>query len=186
MIGVYLRKNYFYMLLVFTAGLTLYAYLIMPLLGQGRHASANNPEATSSKSQTTGSLQHSAASGTSHQNTASSGGTSSAPVIDLTAEPQVAIDIKNYAYSKQYIKIRKGTTVTWTNRDTVQHNVMKEHDASGSAHDAPKKSEVRPDVLASQLLSRGESYSFTFNETGVNPYHCSPHPYMKGSVTVVE
>jgi plastocyanin len=61
---------------------------------------------------------------------------------------------------------------------------MKEHDNDGDAHDAPAKDEVRS--VAGPLLARGESYSFTFNDAGSIPYHCSPHPYMKGSVTVVE
>lgn len=108
------------------------------------------------------------------------------PVTDLTGQAQVALDIKDFAYSKQNIKITKGTTVTWTNQDTVEHNVMKEHASDNDAHDAPTKDEVKPDVLAGQLLAKGESYSFTFNEASSNPYHCSPHPDMKGSVTVVD
>jgi amicyanin len=110
----------------------------------------------------------------------------SSRIIDLTQESTAAIDIKDYAYAKQNIKIKKGTTVTWTNRDTVQHNVMKEHDNDSEAHDAPTPDKVRPDVLAGPLLAQGESYSFTFTDAGSFPYHCSPHPYMKGAVTVVE
>ena len=112
--------------------------------------------------------------------------TISADAEDLTNQSEVAIDIKDFKYTKANIKIKKGTTVTWTNQDSMQHNVMKAHDNDGTAHDPPTKDEVKPDVLAGQLLAKGESYSFTFNETGASPYHCSPHPYMKGSVTVVE
>ncbi len=108
------------------------------------------------------------------------------PATDLTGQAQVTIDIKDFAYSQQNIKIKKGTTVTWTNQDTVEHNVMKEHSNDSNAHDAPSDSAVNPTVLAGPLLAKGESYSFTFNEVSANPYHCSPHPYMKGSVTVVE
>lgn len=105
---------------------------------------------------------------------------------DLTKQTEVKLDIKDFAYSKRDIKIKKGTTVTWTNLDSMEHNVMREHDDSGHAHDAPKKSEVKADVFAGPLLRKGESYSFTFNKPGSNPYHCAPHPYMQGSVTVVE
>lgn len=101
---------------------------------------------------------------------------------DLTSQSTVAIDIADFKYSKANIKIKKGTKVTWTNRDPVKHNVMRD----GGSSAAPDKNEVKPDMLAGQLLARGESYSFTFNKTGTDPYHCSPHPYMKGSVTVVE
>lgn len=107
-------------------------------------------------------------------------------IVDLTSQTTVAMDIKDFKYARPNIKIKKGTTVTWTNRDTVEHNVMLEHPGGGAAHDAPKPNEIKPDVFAGPLLAQGESYSFTFNETGTDPYHCSPHPFMKGSVTVVE
>ena len=109
-----------------------------------------------------------------------------ADAIDETANKEVQMDIKDFAYAKQHIKIKKGTKVTWTNRDSVQHNVMAEHDGAGAVHDAPKSNEIDPDRLAGPLLAQGESYSFTFTEVGSQPYHCSPHPDMKGSVTVVE
>lgn len=107
-------------------------------------------------------------------------------VVDLTAQSTVAMDIKDMKYTQPNIKIRKGTTVTWTNQDSVGHNVMQEHADSGTSHDAPLPNEVMPNIFAGPLLAKGESYSFTFNEVGTDPYHCSPHPYMKGSVTVVE
>ena len=106
--------------------------------------------------------------------------------IDLTSQTTVSIDIKDYAYTKANIKIKRGTTVTWTNQDTVRHNAMKEHDDGDEAHDGPTRDEVQDDVFAGPLLAKGESYSFTFNEAGSNPYHCAPHPYMKGIITVVE
>ena len=37
-----------------------------------------------------------------------------------------------------------------------------------------------------ELLAKVESYSWTFNTVGTYTYHCSPHPYMKGIVEVVE
>ena len=107
-------------------------------------------------------------------------------IIDLSSQTAVSIDIKDYKYSQPNIKIRKGTTVTWTNQDDMKHNVMKEHEDSDAAHDAPTLEEVKSDVFAGQLLAKGESYSFTFNTVGQSSYHCSPHPYMKGSITVVD
>ena len=102
--------------------------------------------------------------------------------VDLTGETKVSIDIKSFAYSKPNIKIKKGTTVTWTNQDSIKHNVILE----GLAKGAPTPSEVKPDVLGGPLLAKGETYSFTFNEVKSNSYICSPHPYMKGIVNVVE
>lgn len=122
-------------------------------------------------------------SGTDHPGT---GDKPAGDTVDLTDQTTISIDIKDFKYSQQNIKVKKGTTVTWTNQDSVQHNVMKSHSDDGKAHDAPTKDEVKSDVLAGPLLAKGELYSFTFNEAGTIPYHCSPHPYMTGSVTVVE
>jgi plastocyanin len=36
----------------------------------------------------------------------------------------------------------------------------------------------------SNTLGRGQSYSFTFTESGTFPYHCGIHPSMKGTITV--
>jgi len=105
---------------------------------------------------------------------------------DLTSQTEVQLDIKGSAYSKRDITVKKGTTVTWTNRDSVEHNAMLEHADSGHAHPAPEPNEVQPNVFAGPLLKKGESYSFTFTKIGTNPYHCAPHPYMQGTVTVVE
>lgn len=80
------------------------------------------------------------------------------------------VSISNFAFSPADITIKKGTTVTWTNNDSVAHTVTKD---SGSGPE-------------SELLENGESYSFTFNELGTFNYHCTPHPQMHGTVTVTE
>ena len=107
-------------------------------------------------------------------------------IVDLTNQSEVSMNIQDFKYEKPNIKIKKGTKVTWTNQDDIKHNVMLEHEGSDKPHDPPTANEVDPNELAGPLLAKGESYSFTFNEVTANPYHCSPHPYMKGSVTVVE
>jgi len=105
---------------------------------------------------------------------------------DLTAQTEVSVDIRDFTYSKANITIKKGTKVTWTNQDAIQHNVMKEHDDDQHAHSAPSKDELKPDVFAGPMLARGERYSFTFSKPGAYPYHCAPHPTMKASITVIE
>lgn len=102
--------------------------------------------------------------------------------VDLTGQSAVSMEIKDFAYSKPNIKIRKGTKVTWTNQDSIKHNVI----LAGTAKGAPTPDEVKASVFAGPLLAKGESYSFTFNEVTSNAYICSPHPYMKGIVNVVE
>ncbi len=82
------------------------------------------------------------------------------------------VTIKNFNFVQSKIRIKKGTAVTWTNQDSARHDIMP---------DSPSEN-----FKASQLLAKGESYSFTFNTAGTYSYYCSPHPYMKASVEVVE
>ncbi len=85
---------------------------------------------------------------------------------------EVMMDIKDFSFSQKSLRIKKGTTVTWTNRDTAKHDITPDTET-----DAFK---------SSKLLAKGESYSFTFDTAGKYSYICSPHPYMKASVEVIE
>jgi amicyanin len=82
------------------------------------------------------------------------------------------VKISNFEFTPTKIKIKKGTTVTWTNDDSIRHDVKPDSETE----------EFKP----SELLGKGEKYSVTFNAPGTYRYHCSPHPYMKGTVEVVE
>lgn len=93
-------------------------------------------------------------------------------IVDLTSQTEVIMNIQDFRYEKPNIQIKKGTTVTWTNQDAVQHNVMLEHEDDDQAHEPPTRDQVDPNELAGPLLSKGESYSFTFKEATASPYHC--------------
>jgi amicyanin len=82
------------------------------------------------------------------------------------------VDIVDYAYSPKTITVKAGTTVTWTNQDSVKHDITSDTESA----DAPK----------SELLAKGESYSFTFTKPGTYTVHCTPHPYMHGIIVVTE
>ncbi len=75
------------------------------------------------------------------------------------------INISNFAFSPSTLTVNKGDTVTWVNLDGVAHTVV------GSSID-------------SGTLATGQSYSFTFNESGTFSYYCSIHPSMQGKVIV--
>jgi len=81
------------------------------------------------------------------------------------------VTIQNFAFSPASITIKKGTTVTWTNKDSATHTVTESDSSTG------------PD---SGDLANGKSYSFTYNQTGTFSYHCSIHPNMTGTVKVTE
>lgn len=80
------------------------------------------------------------------------------------------VEIEDMAFTPATITVKKGTKVTWTNNDSIAHTVTAD---SGNG-------------LDSQLLSQGDSYSFTFDTIGEFSYHCAPHPNMTGKVIVTE
>lgn len=99
-----------------------------------------------------------------------SGNSSSTSAADAEATDKVTI--ADYKFAPAAITVKKGTTVTWTNQDTVKHNVVTEDGA--------------PEAIDGKLIGKGETYSYTFNKTGTYNYFCEPHPYMKASVIVTE
>lgn len=91
---------------------------------------------------------------------------------NASSEATTSVEIKDYAYSPASITIKVGDTVTWTNRDSVKHDVASQ---SKSA-----------DLPNGPLLAKGESYKFTFTKAGTYDIHCTPHPYMKQTIIVTE
>lgn len=135
--------------------------------------SANSSGSSSSDSMSgmdnmsqSGSSGSGAASGNS---SSQSSGNSSGDTSNAVSADQVKIS--NYAFSPQAIKIKVGTKVTWTNTDAVGHNIAMDDGADGPS---------------SPILSKGDTYAYTFTKAGTYHYHCTPHPYMKASVVVTE
>ncbi len=76
-----------------------------------------------------------------------------------------SVSISNFAFNPQQLTVAKGTTVQWTNNDSVAHS-------------------VNSDLFNSPLISTGQSFEFTFNSTGSFDYHCAVHPSMTGTIIV--
>ncbi|GHE12587.1 hypothetical protein GCM10010339_76390 [Streptomyces alanosinicus] len=77
--------------------------------------------------------------------------------------------IKNFAFSPTTLKVRAGTTVTWTNQDADAHTV------SSAASGGP---------LHSPALATHATYSHRFTEPGTYVYLCTIHPFMTAKVEV--
>jgi amicyanin len=80
----------------------------------------------------------------------------------------VKVDITKMKYVPASIEVEAGSTVTWMNHDAVPHNVRL----------------PAPIDVVGDMLRAGQSLSLRFNEPGEYSYVCSPHPYMKGKITV--
>jgi amicyanin len=77
------------------------------------------------------------------------------------------VKITNFAFVPAAIRVAAGTAVTWTNGDSVQHDVF-----------AP------PAGLQSPVLNQNDTYAHTFSKPGTYHYICSIHPFMHGTVVV--
>ena len=93
-----------------------------------------------------------------------------AAVLLLAATPalaeDVAVKIDNFTFGPKELKVKAGTTVTWTNEDDIPHTV------------------VSPNNFRSKALDTDGKYSFTFTTPGTYTYFCSLHPHMTGTVVV--
>jgi amicyanin len=78
----------------------------------------------------------------------------------------VAVKIGNFTFGPQEVKVKAGTTVTWTNEDDIPHTV------------------VSPNGFRSKVLDTDGTYSFTFTTPGTYKYFCSLHPHMTGTIVV--
>lgn len=78
----------------------------------------------------------------------------------------------NYSFNPSNVTVKVGTTVRWTNFDSVGHTItFGGHDGMGSGMD-------------SGLMGHMGSFRMAFTEPGVYQYHCDPHPDMTGVVVV--
>jgi plastocyanin len=91
---------------------------------------------------------------------------SSLPIMEEGIIVSIAGNSGSNSYNPNRIEINVGDTVTWINDDSSPHTVTSSND---SAFD-------------SDVLMRGETFSFTFNKEGEYPYFCTLHPSMVGTV----
>jgi amicyanin len=84
-----------------------------------------------------------------------------------TAVATDAVRIKNFAFSPATITVKAGSTVMWTNDDSIQHDIT--FDGGG---------------IASGALNQNDTFSHTFAAAGTYHYICSIHPFMHGTVIV--
>jgi plastocyanin len=78
--------------------------------------------------------------------------------------------IRDFTFIPAQVRVRPGTTVTWVNCEQTGT------DSHTSTSDAG--------VWTSQLLTPGATFTREFASGGSFPYHCEPHPGMRGMVTV--
>ena len=78
-----------------------------------------------------------------------------------------SVSIQGLAFKPASVSVTAGTTVTWTNNDSVTHTITSDTGAFNSGNVAP-----------------GATYSYKFGQAGTFAYHCSIHTTMQGTVVV--
>jgi plastocyanin len=79
----------------------------------------------------------------------------------------VEVKIDNFVFAPNTVTVPVGTTLHWTNRDDIPHNVVSEDKS-----------------FKSKVMDTDESFSYTFTKPGTYTYFCSIHPKMAGKVVV--
>ena len=76
-------------------------------------------------------------------------------------------------YDPETVTISAGDAVLWDNADSMAHTVT-----SGTPDSGPTE------MFDSGMFAAGESFEFTFTESGTFDYYCIVHPWMTGTVVV--
>jgi plastocyanin len=85
----------------------------------------------------------------------------------VSGTPVAAVNVSNFAFDPNVLKVAKGTTVSWTNKDSAAHTVTSD-----------------TKVFDSGNMAQGATYSFTFNDIGDFSYHCTYHSGMTAKISV--
>jgi plastocyanin len=94
-------------------------------------------------------------------------------ITDVPLEEEMAaagtsdVAMDNFRFAPAATVVPVGTTITWTNRDDVPHNIVS----------TERK-------FRSPVLDTNQQFSHQFDAPGTYPYFCSLHPKMTGQVVV--
>jgi plastocyanin len=78
------------------------------------------------------------------------------------------VSMKDIKFNPSKVNVKVGDTVTWTNDDSVGHDVTSDTFKSGSAGG----------------IGGGQTFSHKFDKAGTFKYKCTVHPGMTGEVDV--
>ena len=87
----------------------------------------------------------------------------------MTAAGAHDIVVDNFSFAPAAASVPVGSTITWTNRDDVPHNIV---------------STER--TFKSPVLDTGERFTHRFDAPGTYKYFCSLHPKMTGQIVVTQ
>ena len=92
--------------------------------------------------------------------------------------PGASQSTNNDAFVPPMDIVSAGSIVTWTNEDSTTHTVTSDNSKASKAEPNEKF------LFDSGPISPGGIFDNAFDSTGIFGYHCSIHPFMRGSVVV--
>jgi len=98
--------------------------------------------------------------------------------IEQNASEIAKNTMKGYSPSDVLVILNNNTdalAITWSNHDTIAHTVTSDDGFSN----------FQGDRFNSGMIGPGKDYIFVFIDEGAYQYHCSIHPWMKGSISIV-
>jgi len=84
----------------------------------------------------------------------------------VTASGAKSVDIANFAFHPQTLRINRGGKVAFTNSSNVAHTATR-----GGSFDTRR-------------IAPGKTKVVQLNQRGTFAYHCKIHPFMKGKIVV--
>lgn len=92
-----------------------------------------------------------------------------AGTVETPLSGTVEVTMKGFAFTPAALVVKKGTVIQITNQDSTGHSLT----ADDGSFDTG-------------VFSSGKTKTLTMESVGTFAYHCTPHPSMTGTITVVE
>ena len=93
---------------------------------------------------------------------------------DLVSKSEANIEIGGQSFTPKNIKVKKGTKVVWTNKDSNEHSIT---------IDNPE--DVNKSIVL-EKMTKDQSDFVTVDAPGTFVYHCGIHQEIQGTIKVVE
>ncbi len=96
--------------------------------------------------------------------------------IAIVAGAENPAQEQNFVPKKVTAQLGVNNKIVWKNEGESAHTVTP---------DKPFKDAYNGDFGSPGVIKPGTTYQFVFTQVGDITYHCEPHPWMKGQVTIV-
>lgn len=106
--------------------------------------------------------------GGSDKSSSSSGGGYAQPSQSGAGTSTSTVKLQDIQFKPGSITVKVGQKITWTNADSVAHNVKADSGAD----------------FSSPTLNQGDTFSYTPQKAGTITYECTFHQGMTGTITV--